>query len=225
MVFTRKEKEVLVKRLYEESKTVREIDKEVHMSFSDIAAIIRKVTGDSNKNNSAKPTKSIEARALKLFSKGKTPVEVAIKLDISSQEAETFFIRHWGLKQQYELELIYKEMKNQLPSFLGLYRVIKGARVTEKEAVNVIKCANEIPQFRNSNQNLKNENTGLERQKGRLLTDLYLLQDKTEELGEYVQYYQNEINNKYFERAALNDEVRDLEDLAYDKWRAHRRLM
>jgi hypothetical protein len=100
MVFTRAEKEALVKRLYEESKTIREIAKEVHMSFTDIAAIIRKVSGDSSKNNSVKPTKSIEARALRLFSKGKTPVEVAIKLDISSEEAETCFIRYWRLKQQ-----------------------------------------------------------------------------------------------------------------------------
>jgi len=70
-----------------------------------ISVIIRKVSGDSSKNNSFKPTKSIEARAPGLFSKGKTPVGVAIKLDISSEEAETFFVRYWRLKQQYEFDL------------------------------------------------------------------------------------------------------------------------
>jgi DNA-binding CsgD family transcriptional regulator len=177
MVLTRAEKEALVKRLFEEGKTIREIAKEAHMSFTDISAIIRKVTGGSSKNNSVKPTKSIEVRALGLFSKGKTPVEVAIKLDISSEEAETFFIRYWRLKQQYDFELKYKEMKNQLPSFLQLYGVIKSASVTEKEVVILIRCAREIPQLRTTNQNLKNENTGLEHQKGSLLSDVYYLQN------------------------------------------------
>lgn len=224
MVLTRKEKEALVKRLYEESKTVREIAKEVHMSFSDIAAIIRKVTGDSNKNNSTKPAKSVEVRALKLFSKGKTPEDVAIKLDISSEEAETFFTRHWRLKQQYELERIYKEMRNQLPSFLQLYKVIKGAGVIDKDAVLLIRCAREIPQLRSANQNLKKENAGLERQKSLLLDDVYFLQDRIGQLTGYVQYYQNELNKKYYERMALNKEVHDLEELDDYKWRASGRL-
>lgn len=219
MVFTRKEKEALVKRLCEEGKTVREIAKEVHMSFSDIAAITRKITGDSNKNSSAKPAKSIEARALALFSKGKTPEEVAIKLDISSEEVETFFMRHWRLKQQYDFERTYKEMKNQLPSFLQLYRVIKGAGVKDKDSVTLIRCAKEIPQLRNTHQNFMNENAWLERKEGRLLSDLYYLQDRTEQFREYVQCYQNELNEKYYERMALNKELRDLEDLAYDNWR------
>lgn len=39
MVLTRSEKEELVKQLYEEGKTIREISKEVHMSFGPIGII------------------------------------------------------------------------------------------------------------------------------------------------------------------------------------------
>jgi hypothetical protein len=42
MVLTRSEKEELVIQLYEEGKTIREIAKEVHMSFGPIGNIIQK---------------------------------------------------------------------------------------------------------------------------------------------------------------------------------------
>jgi hypothetical protein len=127
-----------VKQLYEEGKTVREIAKEVHMSFSDIGAIIKKVTGD---NSGTKHPVSTETRALQLFSSGKRPIDVTIELDISPEEADRFFIHYWRLKQQYDFELKYKDMKNRLASFLKLYGAIARAGVTEKDAINLIRYA------------------------------------------------------------------------------------
>lgn len=109
-------------------------------------------------------------------------------------------------------------MRNQLPTFLQLYRVIKGAGVTEKEAVNLIRCAKEIPKLRNTCQNLKNEISGLEDQKSGLLSDLYFLQNKIEELRGYLQYYQVELNKKYFERTELNKELQNLEGLSTSRF-------
>ena len=92
MVLTRSGKEELVKQLYEEGKTVREIAKEVHMSFGPIGNIIRKTTGDYNKDNNDEVKKSKETEALKLFQEGKTPVEAAIILNISSDETEGLYL-------------------------------------------------------------------------------------------------------------------------------------
>ena len=44
-MLSRTEKEQRVIDLYQQSKTIREIAQEVHMSFADIGSIIRKVTG------------------------------------------------------------------------------------------------------------------------------------------------------------------------------------
>jgi DNA-binding Lrp family transcriptional regulator len=173
MVFSRREKEERVKQLYEEGKTVREIAKEVHMSFSDIGAIIKKVTGD---NSVTKPPVSTETRALQLFSSGKRPIDVTIELDISPEEAEKFFIHYWRLKQQYDFEVQYKDIKNRLPSFLKVYGVIVREGVTEKEAVNFVRCANEIPQLRNVYESLKKEIVGLENKKGGSLVEIDSLQ-------------------------------------------------
>lgn len=86
MVLTRAEIEELVKQLYKEGKTIREIAKVAHMPFTDIAAIIRKETGESNKDNNNKPTMTKETEVLKLFKKGKTPVEIAALLSFLPKE-------------------------------------------------------------------------------------------------------------------------------------------
>jgi transposase-like protein len=111
MVLSRSEKEELVKQLYEEGRTIREIAKEVHMSFGPIGNIIRKVTGDSSKDSNNEHTKSKETEALKLFQEGKIPVEVAIILGISPDETEDLYLGYLRLKNLHQFVLIYKEMK------------------------------------------------------------------------------------------------------------------
>jgi len=82
---TREEREQYVIQLWKAGRTVRQIAELVHMSFRDIGAVTNKVklqadrergfiTGDSE-------PKSKESQAFKLFSEGKSPIEVAIALD------------------------------------------------------------------------------------------------------------------------------------------------
>ncbi|MGH9925025.1 MAG: hypothetical protein ACRD5B_06565, partial [Nitrososphaeraceae archaeon] len=127
MVLTRSEKEELVKQLYEEGKTIREIAKAVHMSFGPIGNIIRKVTGDSSKDSNNIPTTSKETEALKLFQEGKTPIKVAIILNISSDETEDLYLGYLKLVHLHHLVLIYKELKYQLPSFVKLFKILRSA--------------------------------------------------------------------------------------------------
>jgi transposase len=71
---SRAEKVDYVIRLCEEGKNIREIAKEVHMSFGSIGAIIRRVEGhDINEIKVKQEENNISkaAQALKLFSKGK----------------------------------------------------------------------------------------------------------------------------------------------------------
>jgi DNA invertase Pin-like site-specific DNA recombinase len=70
MVLTRSEKEERIIEMYEAGHTIREIAREVHMSFGPIGNIIRKVTGDSSKDSNNEHIKSKETEALKLFQQG-----------------------------------------------------------------------------------------------------------------------------------------------------------
>ena len=78
MVITKSEKEKSVIELYKQDKTIREIAKEVHMSFGDISSIIKKHTGEDKE---IEKTISKYTQAIKLYYKGKTPLDVVIELD------------------------------------------------------------------------------------------------------------------------------------------------
>jgi hypothetical protein len=76
-VLTRQDKVKLVIELYKQDKNIREIAKEVHMSFGDISAIIKKEFRGSEDDKNTK-----EVQAFELFSKGRKPLDVVMKLSM-----------------------------------------------------------------------------------------------------------------------------------------------
>jgi transposase len=211
MVLTRSEKEELVKQLYEEGKTIREIAKAVHMSFGPIGNIIRKVTGDSSDD---KPTMSKETEALKLFQEGKTSVQVAIILDISSDETEDLYLGYLRLKNLHQLVLIYKDMKYKLPSFIKFFKHLRIAGVKEEDAVNVIREAKQIPFLRNTFLDLTNANTNLQEQNNNLLSELSRMQNEVNTKRDYLQWYVEELKRVIFEIEERKKELRYLDGLS-----------
>ena len=187
MVLSRSEKEQRIIEMYEAGCTIREIAKEVRMSFGPIGNIIRKVTGDSSKDSNNQHSKSKETDALKLFHEGKTPVEVAIILDISSDETEDLYLGYLRLVNLHRLVLIYKELKYQLPSFVKLYRTMRIAGLTEEETINIIKDAKQIPLLRNTFLDLTNAKTNLQEQINNILSELSSLQIEVNRKRGYLQ--------------------------------------
>ena len=90
-MLTRAEKEKRVIELYEHGKTYREIAKEVHISLGYISSIIRGHTGElrveTEKGEKQKQQEqTIDTKVFKLLDEGKTPIQVAITLNLSSAE-------------------------------------------------------------------------------------------------------------------------------------------
>ncbi|HKG88661.1 MAG TPA: hypothetical protein VKA95_10070, partial [Nitrososphaeraceae archaeon] len=69
-MLTRQEKERLVMDLYNQGKTIRDIAKELRMSFRDIGAILKKASGEMEEKQNIKELLSPSAQAYRLFSKG-----------------------------------------------------------------------------------------------------------------------------------------------------------
>src|SRR5215207_6638874 len=102
-MLTRQEREQFVIDLYNQGKTIRDIAKEIRISFRDIGTVLKKeeekerqkrqlennttTTADSD---STQPGMSLSTQAYKLFSQGKTPVGVAIKLDLRESEVTEY---------------------------------------------------------------------------------------------------------------------------------------
>ena len=100
---TEREKKVL--ELYNnQGKTTREIAKEQRLSLRDISHILKKhgvnhgiASIDDDDDNNKSPNEKT-TQAYKLFDEGKKPVEVAVQLRLSEQEATRYYTEYWRLK-------------------------------------------------------------------------------------------------------------------------------
>ena len=85
---------------------------------------------------------SLSTQAYKLFSEVKTPIQVAITLNLREPEARHFYLEYWNLQQLYNLNRIYQEIKENIYFFLELYRHTKAAGFDIPQVVRLLKVAN-----------------------------------------------------------------------------------
>jgi hypothetical protein len=129
MSMTRQDRQKLVLELYKQGKNIREIAKEVRMSFRDIGPILNKAdeaqrkeqqqviddnVSDKNHHQQEQQQLSLSTQAYKLFSEGKTPIEVAVALNAKESEVTRFYKEYWKLNQMQDLNLVYQEMKGNI---------------------------------------------------------------------------------------------------------------
>ena len=162
------QKKALVIQLYEQGKTRRQIAELAHMSFKDIANVIRKHTGENIDSTGNKPEKSKDARAFELFLLGKQSVEVAIELDMSADKVEELHVQYWRLSKLDALETLYHEVKYSLSLLLQLYNVLKDKRIIkDKDIYDIIDLACcGLPTLKNRHEDLLNQITALQGEKG-----------------------------------------------------------
>src|SRR5918999_2205376 len=126
-IMTRQERERLVIDLYNQGKTIREIAKKVRMSFRDIGIILNKKFAEKAEGLKEQHEEiqqlSLAAQAYKLFSEGKTPLEVAIALNLRESEATKLYKEYWKLKQLHNLNMVHEELKGDTEPFLKLYKL------------------------------------------------------------------------------------------------------
>ena len=108
-MLTREPEEELVIELHKQGKTIREIAKEVHISFSHISQIINEYEGT---NSEKKVPVSKETKALKLFKKGKDLVYVTTRLEIQPEDVKRLYLEYQSLQGLPSLKDIHDELGN-----------------------------------------------------------------------------------------------------------------
>ena len=230
-IMTRKERERLVLDLYyNQGKTIREIAKEARMSFRDIGVILNKAVeekktegikqqdntdSEKNQNQEQQPHLSLSAQAYKLFSDRKTPLEVAIALNLRESEATKFYKEYWKLKQLHNLTLIYEETKGDIDPFLKLYRLSKAAGMNVQQVVNLLKIANNnLSAVEERFRNLRNDTSMLQFRKHTLERNLYQLNNQIAATTNLLSFFRiscirerREIENLYNEKARIENYV------------------
>ena len=130
MLLTLESKIKLIIELYRKGANIRDIAKQVHMSFSDIGKIIRQHTGQKE----PAPEKSNTAKAFRLFSKGVALTDVTIILDIPPSEVETIYLTYLHLKDIDHIVKFFDEIKGYTADFLRFVDIMKNCK-PEKEKI------------------------------------------------------------------------------------------
>jgi hypothetical protein len=227
-ILTRQERERLVLDLYNQGKTYREIAKEARISPRDIGIILNKVIEEKTKeskeegkdnnsveNNQQGPHLSLASQAYKLFSDRKTPLEVAIELNLGESEATKFYREYWKLKQLHNLTIIYEETKGDIEPFLKLYKLAKRKGMSVKQVVNLLEIANnDLPSVERRFKGLRNDMSMLQFQKRIDERNLYQLNNQialTTKLLNSIRISckreTREIENLYNEKARIENLV------------------
>jgi hypothetical protein len=180
---TREERERLVLDLYNQGKTIREIAKEARMSFRDIGVILNKAVEEKEEglkeHHKEIQQLSVSSQAYKLFSNRKTPLEVAIELNLRESEATKFYKEYWKLRQLHNLNMVYEEVEGDIDPFLKLHKLSKAKGIGVKQVVNLLKIANnDLPCIEERFKRLRNEISMLQFQKSIDERNLYQLNNQ-----------------------------------------------
>jgi DNA-binding CsgD family transcriptional regulator len=185
MDLTVKEKEKYVLQLREEGKTYRDIAHELRMSPREISRILKTANGEIEAKERKKIVLSKTAQALQLFKKGKSPTEVAIKLDLSPQEAQSLYYNFLSLNNLHHLVKTFKQFNknDSLQDLFDYYDFMKENGITKEEIVEAVKMINELPNIRKEYQEISDQLPELKRQRDLYISDNKFLISKNWELN------------------------------------------
>src|SRR5688500_5648516 len=133
------EKEKRVIELHLEGKTIRNIAKEVHMSFKDIGRIIKTyekqqaavALKEKAKNDSPHINKRLSknSQPFKLFRDDTKLIDVVIDLELSYEQADKLWSQFLKLERMYEAYEFYNDYEHDIPGFLSIRNFIKNNHV------------------------------------------------------------------------------------------------
>lgn len=147
--------DLIVDLYYNQKKTFREIQQIVRKSPRDIKVILNKV-------EPGRSSLSIPAQAYRLFSEGKTPIEVAIILNIREPEATQFNLEYWKLSQLDSLNRIYQETNGNISPLIELHKQVKAAGLTVEHVIKLLLMANnDLKSTERKCQDLKREEAAI----------------------------------------------------------------
>jgi len=191
-----------------EGSTYKQIMRECHVSPSTISKVRTAMLGYTQDNGSKKTVQiSKETQALKLFNEGKKPIEVAIELDLATEYVFTIYQNFRRLRNHGGFISSYEHVKGNIWPFLQLFDLMISLGMTPEQVAEQVKHGYNLPYLRSNHIKLSSEVCVLESQKQSLEINMNFMQNQTEGYFKSLQYFNNEINIKNSELAALTYEI------------------
>jgi hypothetical protein len=124
------------------------------------------------------------AKALQLYKKGRSPIEVAIKRDLSPEEAQSLYYKYLSLNKLHHFVETFKEFdSDSFQDFIDYYFFMKEKGIGKKEIVEAIKMSNDLPKIKEEYQEISYKLPGLQNEKYSYLIDNKFLRGKNCELN------------------------------------------
>jgi DNA-binding CsgD family transcriptional regulator len=221
----RKQKEALIIVLAEKGKTYREIAKEAGVSPNTIKSVLNRAGLDESTSR--------HSRAFELFSEGKTPLEVAIKLNLEADIAIQYHQQHYMLLGCTEFAKVYPQIKENPWPYVNLVKLVLKSGMGDGEVVEFLKIANgylplvrleydrvkaelyswkaELSNVVRTYQQFVDGNIALKRREDELLLNISKLEAREKELQktttEFQQHLSMSVENN-IDNTRLNPEVK-----------------
>lgn len=146
------EKEKRIMKLLEENHTSKEIAQKEHVSFSFISMVNKKRLG---LDPSVKKQSSIPTQALKLFSEGKSVIEVIIILDKPYSEICKYHDDYLRLKNRSYLVSLFEAYQDTLPTIIKIIKYLIQNPSTKDELIATLTLVKDIPRLKITKNNLE----------------------------------------------------------------------
>src|SRR5215469_9527312 len=203
---TRTEKEEYVIQLWKAGRSVRQIAELVHMSFRNIGVITNKAKLQAERERGyvvedTQP-KSPESPAFKMFSEGKSPIEVAILLDLAADRVQAIYRDYWELTGRYKVAQIYDEARYDVRDLLRLHKIVKDLGMGEQEIIKVLELVkyDELQNLQWKVEYLRKEVNMLEMEKWKSTNQIL-------KLNRMIDQFEGSLAQKRGEMAYMNQET------------------
>jgi hypothetical protein len=176
MQITEDRRKRVIDLYFNQHKTYAEIAQIERMSPRDIHAIIKEEKARRQKYKQQETS----AQAYKLFSQGKTPIDVAIILNLPASKVSKLYREYWDLKGLNKLNTIHKETNGKIWTFLKLYnQLMKKRHMSIEQVVNVVEIAiHKLPYMESLYKQVKDEVEKIQRRIQQLENDIEARKNK-----------------------------------------------
>jgi hypothetical protein len=165
---------------FDQHKTYVEIAQIEKISPRDIHAIIKEEESRRQNYKHQQQQGELSSKAYKLFSEGKTPIQVSITLKLGQPEVTKLYKEYLKLDQLDKLYSVYTELGDEgIGDFLKLYKLTEKEGIRREEVVKLLQLADENNPFGLS--------TLEDRRKWRI--------DEIHDLDMQIERSKNELNN------------------------------
>ena len=130
----KKQKEALVIAMLEKGESYRDIAQKAKVSPNTIKMLANRAGLDEST--------SISSRAFELYVQQKTPVEVAIALNLEAEKAINYYHQYFMLLGITEFTKAYLQVKDNPWPFVNLVKLAQNSGMGDGEVVELLKIAN-----------------------------------------------------------------------------------